>query len=47
VGQSQLPGLLQYIDNQEEHHRTRTFKEELLELLEKYGVEYDEKYLWD
>ena len=47
VGQSQLPGLLQYIDNQEEPHRTRTFKEELLELLEKYGVEYDEKYLWD
>jgi putative transposase len=47
LGQSQLPALLQYIDNQEEHHRTRTFKEELLELLEKYGVEYDEKYLWD
>jgi putative transposase len=39
--------LLEYIDNQEEHHLTRTFKEELLELLEKYGVEYDEKYLWD
>ena len=47
LGQSQLPALLQYIDNQEEHHRTRTFKEELIELLEKYGVEYDEKYLWD
>lgn len=47
VGQSQLPGLLQYIDKQAEHHRTRTFKEELLELLEKYGVEYDEKYLRD
>ena len=47
LGQSQLPALIQYIDNQEEHHRTRTFKEELLELLEKYGVEYDEKYLWD
>lgn len=47
LGKSQLPALLQYIDNQEEHHRTRTFKEELLELLEKYGVEYDEKYLWD
>lgn len=47
LGQSQLPALLQYIDNQEEHHRTRTFKEELLELLEKYDVEYDEKYLWD
>lgn len=47
LGQSQLPALLRYIDNQEEHHRTKSFKEELLELLEKYGVEYDEKYLWD
>lgn len=47
LGQSQLPILLQYIDNQEEHHRTKSFKEELLELLDKYGVEYDEKYLWD
>jgi len=47
LGQSQLPMILQYIDNQEEHHRTKSFKEELLELLEKYGVDYDEKYLWD
>jgi len=47
LGQSQLPTLIQYIDNQEEHHRTKSFKEELLELLEKYDVEYDEKYLWD
>lgn len=47
LGQSQLPTLIQYIDNQEEHHRRKSFKEELLELLEKYDVEYDEKYLWD
>jgi len=47
LGQSQLPALLKYIDSQEEHHRTKSFKEELLEFLEKYGVEYDEKYLWD
>lgn len=47
LGQSQLPALLRYIDNQEEHHRTKSFKDELLELLERYGVEYDEKYLWD
>jgi len=47
MGQSQLPTLLRYIDNQEEHHRTKSFKEELIELLEKYGVDYDEKYLWD
>lgn len=47
LGQSQLPALIQYIDNQEEHHRNRSFKEEYREFLEKYGVDYDEKYLWD
>lgn len=47
LSQSQLPTLIQYIDNQEEHHRTKSFKEELLTLLEKYDIEYDEKYLWD
>jgi REP element-mobilizing transposase RayT len=47
VGQSQLPALIEYIDNQREHHRTRTFREELVEFLEKYGVEYDDEYLWD
>lgn len=47
LGQSQLPTIIQYINNQQEHHRTKSFKEELLELLEKYEVEYDEKYLWD
>jgi hypothetical protein len=30
-----------------EHHRLNSFKEELLVLWEKYGVAYDEKYLWD
>ena len=34
-----------YIANQEEHHRGRTFREELIELLEKAGVEYDPEYL--
>jgi putative transposase len=47
VSQSQLPALIRYIDVQEEHHRTKTYKEELIELLKKYRVEYDEKYLWD
>jgi hypothetical protein len=34
-------------DNQEEHHRKRTFQEELLAFLRKYDVEYDERYLWE
>ena len=47
LGQSQLPALVRYIDNQREHHRIRSFDDELRELLEKYGVAYDERYLWD
>jgi len=47
VGQSQLPALLDYIDNQKGHHSKRTFREEYLDFLKRYGVEYDEKYLWD
>jgi putative transposase len=47
VGQSQLPALLRYIDNQKEHHRTKTFQEEYLEFLQRYKVKYNEEYLWD
>jgi REP element-mobilizing transposase RayT len=34
-----------YIANQEEHHRRRSFREEVIEMLEKTGVVYDPKYL--
>ena len=37
--------LINYIKNQEEHHRLKTFREEYIELLKEHGVEYDEKYL--
>ena len=37
--------LRNYIAHQEEHHRTRSFREELMQLLEKAGVDYDPKYL--
>ena len=37
--------LIEYVKNQEEHHKTKTFREELIELLKEYGVEFDEKYL--
>ncbi len=36
-----------YITRQEEHHRKQTFQDELRAFLEKYGIEYDERYLWD
>ncbi|RDV15446.1 IS200/IS605 family transposase [Pontibacter diazotrophicus] len=43
---SQLQDVIQYILNQEEHHKKRTFKEEYLAFLEKFEVEYNEKYLF-
>ena len=47
IGKSQANTLKEYILNQEEHHRKKTFKEEFFELLNRYGVKYDERYLWD
>ena len=47
VSPSQLDAVLQYIDWQQEHHRTRTFEEEYRELLHKHGVDFDERYVWD
>ena len=47
LGQSQLNSLIKYIDNQKEHHRKQTYKEEILELLRKYNIDYDERYLWN
>jgi hypothetical protein len=37
--------LIKYVKNQEEHHKETTFKEELIELLNEHGIEFDEKYL--
>ena len=47
VGPSDLNALLHYIDTQEEHHRARTFQDEYRAFLTKYGIEYDERYVWD
>jgi len=47
VGISQVPETIQYIEQQQEHHRTRTFKEEYLTFLKKHGANLEEKYLWD
>ena len=45
-GHSQMDTVVRYIQNQEEHHAKKTFKEEYLELLKKFHVEYDQKYLF-
>jgi REP element-mobilizing transposase RayT len=47
VNPSEIDVVIEYINNQAEHHRKRSFRDELLSFLKKYGVEYDELYLWD
>ncbi len=44
---SQIEQVYRYILNQEEHHKAKTFKEEYIDFLQKFEVEYDEKYLFD
>ncbi len=47
VSQSGVPDVQKYIAGQPEHHRRKTFQEELREFLKRYEVEYDERYVWD
>jgi REP element-mobilizing transposase RayT len=44
---SQKKVVINYIQNQEEHHKKRSFREEFLEFLKRYEVEYDDKYVFD
>ena len=44
---SQIGNVYDYILNQEEHHKKKTFKEEYLEFLEKFEIGFDEKYLFE
>ena len=46
IGQSGVRGVTSYIEDQEEHHRVRTFQEELRSLLRRYDIAFDERYLW-
>lgn len=45
--QSHIDSVIKYIQNQETHHQKRTFKQEYLELLEKFEIPFEEKYLFD
>ena len=47
VSASNVPTVREYVANQREHHRTRSFQDELRALFEKHGVQYDERYVWD
>ena len=44
---SQRDGVIKYIMSQEEHHRTKTFQEEYLKILDDFEVAYDSKYLFE
>lgn len=46
VSRSRTDSVIRYIEEQEEHHREIGFKEELIDFLERHGIEYDERYLW-
>lgn len=39
--------VVDYITNQHQHHRARAFQDEYRDILKKYKVDYDERYLWD
>jgi putative transposase len=43
-GRSQIKDVIDYIENQEEHHSKRSFKEEYCEFLKKYDIQFEEKY---
>ncbi|MFM8222321.1 MAG: IS200/IS605 family transposase [Planctomycetaceae bacterium] len=47
VSQSHVDALVEYIRDQEEHHRKESFQDELRRILEKNNLEWDERYLWD
>lgn len=47
VSESNVEVVKKYIEEQEGHHRRRTFEDEFREFLKRYKVDYDERYLWD
>ena len=47
IGFSQLDAVRAYIAAQEEHHRKTSFQDEFRQLLRRYDIEFDERYMWD
>jgi Transposase and inactivated derivatives len=45
-GKSQVNDVIEYINNQQMHHSKKTFKEEYIEFLKKFEIDYDEKYIF-
>ena len=47
VSQSNVPAVVSYIRNQDQHHRKLTFQEEFITFLKRHGIAYDERYIWE
>ena len=47
VSPSKIPSMIKYIQNQESHHKKRSFKEEYLEILEAYGIEFNKEHVFE
>ncbi|MCC6582699.1 MAG: IS200/IS605 family transposase [Chitinophagales bacterium] len=45
-GKSQVKDVIAYIENQEQHHSKKTFRDEYMDFLKKFDVEYDEQYIF-
>ncbi|MBV9959438.1 MAG: IS200/IS605 family transposase [Acidobacteria bacterium] len=46
-GHSQLDTIIRYIQNQEQHHSRRSFKDEYLSLLKKFQIKFEDKYVFN
>jgi len=47
ISPSHVAGLSAYIRDQEQHHQRESFQDEFRRLMRKYGMEFDERYVWD
>ncbi len=47
VSPTHINSVYNYIANQHEHHKTQSFQDECRGFYKKYGIEYDERYVWD
>jgi REP-associated tyrosine transposase len=47
IGQSNVSLLKRYLENQKEHHRHVTFQDEYRKFLAAYGIDFDERYIWE
>lgn len=46
VSQSKVDVVSRYLDNQKEHHKHQSFRDEYIQFLNEYGIEFNEEYLW-